>query len=163
MESNKKISERPNGSIRVQSVIPEHSKVDPSFKNSADVNNIIAKYKKTQLWPGRQLHASHMDWYSIPDLKTAMDVVARAQSMFNELPAHVRSRFKNDPSNLLDFIRDPKNQNEAAQLGLANPSFVPASNDDDSTTTMSGNPTAQGLKPTASQGAPAPQPKSEER
>lgn len=135
----KKITKRENGSLRVQTVIPETSKVDPSFKHSSDINVIMAKYKKTQLWPGRQLETQYMDWFNMPDLRTSTEIVARAKSMFNELPAHVRARFKNDPSNLLDFVRDAKNQKEAVEMGLTHPSKVPAPNDDDKTTTMPGS------------------------
>ena len=38
--------------------------------------------------------------------------------MFDNLPSDVRNRFNNNPAQLLDFVADPENKEEAIELGL---------------------------------------------
>ncbi len=54
----------------------------------------------------------------------AMNTIATANSMFEELPSSIRAKFENDPSKFLAFVQDPKNLEECRELGLANPSSV---------------------------------------
>ena len=44
--------------------------------------------------------------------------VCEAKSAFEDLSSDVRSRFKNDPSNLIDFVMDVDNALEAHEMGL---------------------------------------------
>ena len=44
--------------------------------------------------------------------------VCEAKSAFEDLPSDVRSRFKNDPSRLIDFVADKNNALEAHEMGL---------------------------------------------
>ena len=41
------------------------------------------------------------------------------------LSAEIRSRFGNDPQNLILFLEDPSNRPEAEKLGLVNSSAIP--------------------------------------
>lgn len=52
------------------------------------------------------------------DFDQAQLVVAAAKSRFFSLPARVRDRFDNDPGSFLDFMDDPRNVQEAQELGL---------------------------------------------
>ena len=56
-------------------------------------------------------------------LYDAMNIVAQANTMFEELPATVRDKFKNDPGLFLDFVQDPKNGPEMVELGLTDPPY----------------------------------------
>ncbi len=42
-----------------------------------------------------------------------------AQENFMRLPANIRKRFDNDPAQLIEFINDPNNLDEAINIGLA--------------------------------------------
>ena len=44
------------------------------------------------------------------------------QKAFDALPAELRERFENDPGKFVEFCLDPKNKDEAVELGLAVPS-----------------------------------------
>jgi len=46
------------------------------------------------------------------------------------LPSDVRKRFSNDPAELIDFLADKKNDEEAIKLGLKIKKNVPGSNDE---------------------------------
>ena len=61
------------------------------------------------------------DFTGITDFQSAMEAVVRAQGAFNDLPANVRARFRNDPAEMLAFLEDGKNREEAVKLGLVSP------------------------------------------
>lgn len=52
------------------------------------------------------------------DLRTALDRTREAQERFNQLPAKIKNRFDNDPAKLWDFVQNPKNDDEAVEMGL---------------------------------------------
>lgn len=92
------------------------SKCKQEFAKEADVNNIIKRMERGQdvvLNPGQFADVSH-----IGDLAEAMRTVTDAKAAFLELPPEVRSRFANDPRNLVAFLEDADNQEEAYKLGL---------------------------------------------
>lgn len=84
-----------------------------------DVNNIMAKYRKTGVFPevrpGQPVYA---DFSTTADYHTSLNQVIEAQEAFDLLPAHIRERMGNDPGALIDFVNDPANQEEGEQLGL---------------------------------------------
>lgn len=103
--------------IRVATDNTEPSMTDPSFQEQSDVNTIIKRYQKTGHWPAKQT-GQYMDLSETPDLHTAMDIVTKAQQAFNELPAELRKRFGNSPIELVNYLQDPTNDQEAIKLGL---------------------------------------------
>lgn len=112
-----KIGER----VRIKSINQEPSLTQQQFKDQCDINNIIKRYRLT----GEITHVSkkkghYGDYSEVPDYQTAMEIVIKADTAFNELPASLRKRFGNSPAELLSFISDPANQEEAAKLGLLN-------------------------------------------
>lgn len=52
------------------------------------------------------------------DLRTVLDTHRNAQDMFRKLPATIRSRFGNDPLNMLTWVQNKENADEAVKLGL---------------------------------------------
>jgi len=113
------LEKRENGSVRVATINSEPSKTQQQFKDMCDVNKIIAKFKKT----GQITHISsssgqYMDISNKPDYLTAMNTIVQAQQSFMQLPAKLRKRFDNDPAQLLEFVHDEKNRQEAIDLGL---------------------------------------------
>ena len=49
----------------------------------------------------------------------SMNIVAMADSMFNDLPSNIRNEFSNNPQAFLEFVQDPKNADRAEELGIA--------------------------------------------
>nr|QJB20846.1 MAG: internal scaffolding protein [Microvirus sp.] len=97
----------------------EESLTQQQFKAECDINNIMAKYKKTGLITHVNRFAGHIGDFSSGDsYQESLHKVMAAQESFNALPAHIRSRFFNDPAQMLDFLSDPKNDEEAVKLGL---------------------------------------------
>lgn len=117
---------RSNKSARV---IPQIEYDEPlvkqSFKDEVDVNNIIDKYMRTGVLPEtRDIVGQYLDLINIPDYQSALNTVIQAEEMFDSLPAQVRDRFRNNPQELLDFVADDKNYDEAIKLGLLDAAAV---------------------------------------
>ena len=66
------------------------------------------------------------DFTTSTDLHTAMIRVDEARQDFMELPANVRSKFRNNPLNLIDFLSREENYEEALELGLVEKRPEPA-------------------------------------
>ncbi|QXP08275.1 MAG: internal scaffolding protein [Arizlama microvirus] len=115
----KKIQIRTDGSVRVTTVNEEPSKTQQSFADECDINKIMQKYHKglaiTHINRNRGIYA---DLSTFTDYQLALHKVMDAQQAFEALPARMRSRFQNDPQQLIEFLADPNNKNEAIELGL---------------------------------------------
>lgn len=86
---------------------------------SCDINMIMARYQRTGAIDHFKEHGGRYGDFTSCDYHEAMNLVADAQSMFEDLPSSIRDRFKNDPSRFLDFVQDPKNADEMIEMGLA--------------------------------------------
>ncbi|UYD39227.1 MAG: internal scaffolding protein [Wigfec virus K19_161] len=99
----------------------DQDKTDQSQAPECDINNIMARYQKTgQLEFVNQFEAQYQDVSAI-EYQSSMETVAKAHSMFEEMPSKLRERFENDPGNFLEFVGNPENKKEMAELGLLNP------------------------------------------
>ena len=107
--------------------VPELSLTKQSFVEECDYNRILANASLT----GSIHHVNAMaprfiDCSDYPDFHTAMNVVTQAHQEFAELPSGIREFFKNDPSNMLDFLGDSANRDKAVELGLIAPKEAPS-------------------------------------
>lgn len=99
------------------------SKTKQAFVKECDVNNILKQYEKTGVLQHISRYAPFFaDVSAMPmDFHEAMNLVTSAQQMFEGLPAELRRRFLNSPGELLDFVQNPENEDEARKLGLLPP------------------------------------------
>lgn len=97
-----------------------------SFKDECDINRIMSRYASTGVLDFIEKREARFADVSETDFLSAMQTVAEAQSAFNLLPSDLRLRFENEPSRLLAFLDDPKNLQEAIDLGLVNKPLVTA-------------------------------------
>jgi len=109
-----------------------HDGVDPlrvtsrckqSFRDDANINTILKRYQKTGMYhePGKvraPRQAQFGDFSDLYDLAETLKRSNEANARFMALPATTRAKFENNVSNLLDFIHDPKNLEEAINLKL---------------------------------------------
>jgi phage internal scaffolding protein len=104
---------------RLSLSFPSEGKTHQSFKDECDINIIMSRYLQTGVLPDALTlgEARYLDVSEV-DFQSAMEIVAGSRSLFEQLPSDVRSRFKNDPRELLAFVHDPKNAEEAISLGL---------------------------------------------
>ena len=102
----------------------EPSLTQQSFAEECDINNIVARYVTTGVL-GDPLAVptnspQYGDFTSVADFHVAQTIIAEATQMFDLLPASIRKRFENDPAQLLAFMEDDSNREEAIKLGLVN-------------------------------------------
>ena len=89
-----------------------------SFKDDADINVMLERFKVTVVMPQGVIMPSYGDFTGVSDYRTAVDAIRKASLAFMELPANIRSKFENDPQKFLEFCADDKNRDEAIRLGL---------------------------------------------
>ena len=95
------------------------------YAAEADINNIIRRYQETGSFYDPLVPASRQplfgDFTCVGDYMDAYYKLTTAQQSFDSLPASVRDRFSNDPAQLIAFLDDAKNRDEAVRLGLLSP------------------------------------------
>lgn len=90
-----------------------------SFKSECDINTILKRYEKTgEISHEANGRPKYGDFTNAADYMTACNAIIEAKQTFAALPARIRERMHNDPGELLDFMSDPDNLDEAIQLGL---------------------------------------------
>ena len=95
------------------------SMTQQQFKAECEVNNILAKYKRTGMLSHIQKHQGNFgDFSSIEDYQSSLGKLMQAQQSFESLPSELRAKFENDPAQLISFLSDEKNNAEAIKLGL---------------------------------------------
>lgn len=117
------------------------------FKEEADVNSILEKYRKTGMVTHiNQRQPKYGDFSNMQDLRQNLDLVMSANDQFLSLPSRVRREFNNDPAELVEFLADPSNHEKAIELGLLSGAEQTASKNDDLTTIKGAEP-AQATTP----------------
>ena len=123
---------------RVFTPVGEESLTHQSFKDECDINNIVAKFRKSGLidhvnkYQGQYIDATQL----VPDYHGALNFINEASETFMSLPASIRERFDNDPGAFLDFVSDEDNKSEMFEMGLLRPDFeLPDSSVTDNVTT----------------------------
>ena len=96
----------------------EPSLAQQHFKDECDINNILRQFNVTGLLPESPLSPRYGDFTGIYDYHTALNAVIAAESEFDGLPAQIRARFNNNPEELINFLENAENLDEAISLGL---------------------------------------------
>lgn len=60
----------------------------------------------------------YIDTFDVKDYHTSMNMVAKVSQQFQQLPAKTRKKFANSPENLLEYLADPENKEDAIKAGL---------------------------------------------
>ena len=104
---------------------PGTTRTRQEFLQESDVNRLVERFRDTGSFydPLTCANTSQNkplfgDFTHIPDYQQCLDVVIDAEQRFSALPSRVRERFANDPAQLLAFLHDSKNRDEAIELGL---------------------------------------------
>jgi len=103
------------------------SKARQEFLDECDVNGIMERYEKTNVWPFPDVDMSprYFDATNVPDLQTALAVMIDAEAAFMSLPAKVRKEFDNSAIEFVAFAQDEKNLDKMREWGLAPPAKAP--------------------------------------
>lgn len=89
------------------------------FKDDCDINSIMRKFQVTGAIDHVAAHQPNYGMATPVDLHQAMNLITRAEQMFADLPSSLRRRFNGNPTEMLEFVQNPANADEARELGLA--------------------------------------------
>ena len=101
-------------------VCEEPTRAQQHHKDECDINVILERFGKTGQVSVNAISGTYGDFSGVHDYHTALNAIIASESEFAALPAQIRNRFQNDPSNLIDFLDKPENKAEAESLGLLN-------------------------------------------
>lgn len=93
-----------------------------SFVQECDLNNILRQFKPHELKEIMARNVAHGVFENLPDqvdYQEALNLVMEGSKAFATLDSGLRARFENDPAQFMEFMSDPRNQQEAINLGLA--------------------------------------------
>lgn len=94
------------------------------FVKQCDINNIIKEFTLTgqvNHISAKAMQGAFLDLPDSIDFQQSMNTVIEANKAFMALPALMRDRFHNEPSEFLAFVSDPKNADELVKLGIRTP------------------------------------------
>lgn len=104
---------------RVQLTCNDKSRTKQNFKDLCDINLVVKRWLKSGQMPQADMSGlQYGDFTGDSDFMSLSNKLIRAEQSFMSLPAQTRKRFDNDPAQLLSFIADRSNFDEAVKLGL---------------------------------------------
>lgn len=104
--------------LRVQIKFPEKGRTKQSFRKECDINLIMSRYVKTGQIQHLNFREAKYDFASSRSFTESMQIMKDADALFSDLPAIMRARFGNNPKLFLEFVENPANRPEMADLGL---------------------------------------------
>lgn len=84
-----------------------------------DINNIMKRYQKDGVITHFAKYEGQYGDVTGLEFTNAMQTIATANSMFEDLPSTARAKFDNDPAKFLKYVEDPANLEEMRSTGLA--------------------------------------------
>ena len=111
------------------SMIPHKEKVyddgrtKQAFKDETDINKLLARAQKAGTLSHLQKHGAFYGDFANFDFEEAQFALARARSIFEELPSELRREFHHNPGEFFKFVNDPANADDLPRVlpGLAAP------------------------------------------
>lgn len=103
------------------------SRTKSEFKDECNINNIVKQCIKTGVMPSGTREPMFEDFSNVGSYNDAVAQVAEANSTFEGLPSEIREKFDHSVQNLIDFIGDEANTEEAQELGLIAKTEAPES------------------------------------
>jgi phage internal scaffolding protein len=98
----------------------ETSLTEQSHKAACDIHNIMRQSQKTGMINHLAQHeGQYMDLANRPTFQEANNIIAKAKSTFETVPAKIREQFHNDPGEFLEFIQTPENRAQMLEMGFS--------------------------------------------
>lgn len=113
------MAERVSRRIRQPIDLSGPGRVKQQFREESDINAIMARWRKTGILPsGTAKVPMYGDFSNADEYLTMSLKVMEAEASFKALPAAIRSRFDHSPAELIAFMDDPENLEEAIEMGI---------------------------------------------
>lgn len=94
------------------------SQVQQHMRDAVDIRTIMERARRTGQQPAPQSPLFYGDFTSVGSYHDTMNRLVSAQNSFMRLPSKIRQRFQNDPGQLLEFLNNKENIQEAIELGI---------------------------------------------
>lgn len=111
-------TERPNGTRRVQLQPEDPSMTEANHADYCDINEIMRRYRETGYIPQKAGSPLYGDFTNAQDYMDCCQRLKDADEAFDTIAPEIRTKFNNDPAALIEFVNNPKNATEAAEMGL---------------------------------------------
>lgn len=94
---------------------------EQSHKDEVNINNIIRRHGIDIIQKTAMLRSQDFKFDDITgnDFQEAMQIIAKAQQEFDNMPSALRKQFNNNPAEFLDFVQNPDNMDTMVDMGLA--------------------------------------------
>lgn len=112
--------------LRSQIFFTGAGRTKQAHKDECDINLIMQKFQATGVANHVNTHQANYGFASSLTFQDAMQTVATGESMFAELPSSLRAKFHHSPREFLEFVQNPENTGEMADLGLLTPEATKA-------------------------------------
>lgn len=120
-------------------ICPEPSLTDQSQKDDSDLNVLLERFRVTGQLPAPVRMPEYGDFSGPRDLMTAVAILDDAKAQFMTLPAGFRASLGNDPARYLEYLADPKNQDDLVKRGWLIPREKPVENPSSGTPQSTGS------------------------
>lgn len=87
-----------------------------SFKDGTDINKLLSKSQRADTLSHLAKYEPQYGDFSDFDFDSAQRTLARARSIFAEVPSEVRKEFNQDPREFFAFVNDPANADQLARV-----------------------------------------------
>lgn len=104
--------------LKVQSNCTGKRITEQQHKGACNINQIVARARKSGYMPGTKMGGMFGDFTNVSDYLESRNKIMAAEKTFMSLPPDLRLRFKNSPAEIIRFLEDEKNYDEAEKLGL---------------------------------------------
>jgi phage internal scaffolding protein len=97
------------------------SRTVQSDREGTDLKLLLEKYMDTGVVPVFNVPSVPPidgDFSDVPDFQTMQDMLVDIQEQFDSMPSKIREKFANNPMNMVQFLQDENNVEEAIALGL---------------------------------------------
>lgn len=100
-------------------VTGSESIVQQQWEPETKIDYLLRKYSSQGLNPyAPSMPEDFLDVSELGDFQEQQNKLLDAQDYFDSLPSNIRLQFQNNPSELISFLLNPKNQDKAIELGL---------------------------------------------
>lgn len=136
---------------------PDGGLTQQHFKEAVDINNILAKYRKTGIMEHVKLAKERYgDFTELGEYAVHLDKVAKAQQAFESLPAELRNQFNNSIPGFFEYVMKEENYDQCVKWGIFDPkepkAGTPAAADPAPQATKSGSMKKPKVTPESSTG-----------
>lgn len=97
---------------------PTKGKTQQHHQEDCDIHTIVGRWKQGQAPPMPTKDELYADCTNVDDYFSAKLNIQYALDSFMRLPAEIRANFDNEPGELIRFLDNPDNFDEALEMGL---------------------------------------------